>query len=57
MDTFDKPRSDFDYQMALQSDIMDNAFHRIALDFDPEDRPLYAVNGDDEILASDPYPS
>ncbi|KAJ7892702.1 hypothetical protein B0H13DRAFT_2339928 [Mycena leptocephala] len=56
MDRFDEPRSDFDYQMALHSDIMDTAFHRIALDFDPEDRPLYAVNGDDEILASDPYP-
>ncbi|KAJ7646397.1 hypothetical protein DFH06DRAFT_1135990 [Mycena polygramma] len=55
--------SDFDYQMALQSDILDSTLHRIAysdtdpLDFDHANRPLYAVNGDDEVLASDPYSS
>ncbi|KAJ6576380.1 hypothetical protein B0H10DRAFT_2102638 [Mycena sp. CBHHK59/15] len=44
------PRSDFDYAGALKSDILDKALRGIA-----EDHPMYPVNGDDEVLASDPY--
>ncbi|KAJ7878497.1 hypothetical protein B0H14DRAFT_3777089 [Mycena olivaceomarginata] len=46
MDDVKDPQSDFDYQFALQSDIMDNALHRIAygssdpLDFDHGNRPI-----------------
>ncbi|KAJ6583737.1 hypothetical protein B0H10DRAFT_2220189 [Mycena sp. CBHHK59/15] len=43
-------RSDFDYAGALKSDILDTALRGIA-----EDHPMYPVNGDDEVLASDPY--
>jgi hypothetical protein len=61
MDDVKDLQSDFDYQFALQSDIMDNALHRIAygssdpLDFDHGNRPMYPIHGDDEVLASDPY--
>ncbi|KAJ7114462.1 hypothetical protein C8R44DRAFT_984424 [Mycena epipterygia] len=57
-----EPRSDFDYAMAMQSDVLDSTLNRIAyqgsdpVDFDAQDHPLYSVgDSDDEILASDPY--
>lgn len=57
-----EPRSDFDYAMALQSDVLDSTLTRIAyqdsdpIDFDNQNHPLYLVgDSDDEILASDPY--
>ncbi|KAJ7257980.1 hypothetical protein C8J57DRAFT_1234525 [Mycena rebaudengoi] len=57
-----EPRSDFDYQLALRSDILDVALNRIAydnsnpVDFDSQDHPLYSVgDSEDEILVSDPY--
>ncbi|KAJ7908033.1 hypothetical protein B0H13DRAFT_1879033 [Mycena leptocephala] len=46
-----EPRSDFDYPGALDSDIMDRALKGME-----GDHPMYAVNSDDEVLASDPYP-
>jgi hypothetical protein len=46
-----EPRSDFDYPGALNSDIMDRALKGIE-----EDHPMYPVDSDDEVLASDPYP-
>ncbi|KAJ7158275.1 hypothetical protein C8R43DRAFT_1124883 [Mycena crocata] len=45
------PRSDFDYQGAfLDLDILDTTLERIV-----DDHPMYPVDGDDDILASDPY--
>ncbi|KAJ7264698.1 hypothetical protein C8J57DRAFT_1512046 [Mycena rebaudengoi] len=56
------PRSNFDYQLALRTDILDVALNRIAydnskpVDFDSQDHPLYSVgDSEDEILVSDPY--
>ncbi|KAJ6454741.1 hypothetical protein C8R47DRAFT_1252140 [Mycena vitilis] len=46
-----EPRSDFDYAGALNSDILDSTLQRIQ-----DAHPMYPVNGDEEILASDPYP-
>lgn len=46
------PRSDFDYPGALNSDIMDPVLQGIA-----EDHLMYPVHGNDEVLASDPYPT
>jgi hypothetical protein len=46
------PRSDFDYEAALRPDAMDRTLKAIA-----EDYPMYAVDSDDEVLASDPYPT
>ncbi|KAF8178392.1 hypothetical protein K438DRAFT_1978016 [Mycena galopus ATCC 62051] len=43
-----EPRSDFDYQAALNSDIMDHTFKSIIRD--------HPVDSDDEVIASDPYP-
>ncbi|KAJ7505079.1 hypothetical protein B0H11DRAFT_1980187 [Mycena galericulata] len=43
--------SDFDYQAALNSDIMSPTLKRIV-----KDHPMYGVDSDDEVLASDPYP-
>lgn len=47
-----EPRSDFDYPGALNSDIMDPVLQGIA-----EDHLMYPVHGNDEVLASDPYPT
>ncbi|KAJ7278722.1 hypothetical protein C8J57DRAFT_1465066 [Mycena rebaudengoi] len=44
------PRSDFDYEGALNSDIIDTTLRAIA-----EDHPMYPVDDDEEVLASDPY--
>ena len=52
MNPIPEPRSDFDYQAALNSDVLDRTLKAII-----EDHPLYPVDGDDEILASDPYPT
>ncbi|KAJ7468536.1 hypothetical protein FB451DRAFT_1177325 [Mycena latifolia] len=49
MDPIHEPRSDFDYALALESEFIDTAFEQI------QGRPVYPVNGDDEVLASDPY--
>jgi hypothetical protein len=46
-----EPRSDFDYAGALNSDIMDRTLRGIE-----EDHPMYPVDSDEEVLASDPYP-
>ncbi|KAJ7503913.1 hypothetical protein B0H11DRAFT_2221997 [Mycena galericulata] len=43
--------SDFDYQAALNSDIMSPTLKRII-----KDHPMYGVDSDDEVLTSDPYP-
>ncbi|KAF8175301.1 hypothetical protein K438DRAFT_1979860 [Mycena galopus ATCC 62051] len=43
-----EPRSDFDYQAALNSDIMDHTFKSIIRG--------HPVDSDDEVIASDPYP-
>ncbi|KAJ7158444.1 hypothetical protein C8R46DRAFT_1289908 [Mycena filopes] len=57
------PQLDFDYQMAMRSDILDATLHRIAqsprdhLESDSQDHILYSIGSDDEILASDPYPT
>ncbi|KAJ7768892.1 hypothetical protein B0H16DRAFT_1716092 [Mycena metata] len=54
-------RSDFDYTVALQSDNMDRVFKELAECPTPHlksclrSRVVYAVNGDDEVLASDPF--
>ncbi|KAJ6613717.1 hypothetical protein B0H10DRAFT_1951237 [Mycena sp. CBHHK59/15] len=53
-DPIPDPRSDFDYVMALQSEYMDTVLRQIA-DFDGQDRPLYAFDSNEEVLASDPY--
>ncbi|KAJ7861002.1 hypothetical protein B0H14DRAFT_3445729 [Mycena olivaceomarginata] len=45
-----EPRSYFDYQPALGSDIMDRTLKAIV-----KDHPMYPVDGDEEILASDVY--
>ena len=51
---------DFDYQAAIESDVLDATLHRIVYGSDvvslgSKTRHLYPVNGDDEVLASDPY--
>ncbi|KAJ7634204.1 hypothetical protein DFH06DRAFT_1336760 [Mycena polygramma] len=46
-----EPRSDFDYAGALNSDILDKMLQQIQ-----DDHPMYPVDEDDEIFASDPYP-
>ncbi|KAJ7811930.1 hypothetical protein B0H13DRAFT_1926434 [Mycena leptocephala] len=45
-------RSDFNYPAALNSDVLDYTLNAII-----EDHPMYPVDGDDEILASDPHPT
>ncbi|KAJ6601965.1 hypothetical protein DFH09DRAFT_1069510 [Mycena vulgaris] len=57
-----EPRSGLDYRLALRSDILDVALHRIAhddnnpVDLDSQNRPMYSVGDfEDEILVSDPY--
>ncbi|KAJ7653853.1 hypothetical protein B0H17DRAFT_1214515 [Mycena rosella] len=58
-----EPRSDFNYQSAMRSDIPDATLRRIAypssddVDLDAHNHPLYSVDSDDEVLAPDPYPS
>jgi hypothetical protein len=62
MSAIAEPRSDFDYQVAMRSDILDATLRRIAqsprdcVELDSENHPMYFVDSDDEILASDPYP-
>jgi hypothetical protein len=53
-----EPSSDFDYEAAMKSDILDATLHRIAYGTsDTIDVPIYPVgDSDDEILASDPSP-
>ncbi|KAF7371799.1 hypothetical protein MVEN_00036600 [Mycena venus] len=46
-----EPRSDFDYAAALNSDVMDRTLQAIV-----DEHPMYGVDSDDEVLASDPYP-
>ncbi|KAJ6555805.1 hypothetical protein B0H19DRAFT_1261963 [Mycena capillaripes] len=46
-----EPRSDFDYPGALASEVLDRTLRKIE-----EEHPMHPVNGDDEVLASDPYP-
>ena len=49
-----EPSSDFDYEAALKSDVLDTTIRHIAYGTnDPIDVPMY--NPDDDILASDPY--
>ncbi|KAJ7779351.1 hypothetical protein DFH07DRAFT_950415 [Mycena maculata] len=52
-----EPSSDFDYEAALKSDVLDTTIRHIAYGTnDPIDVPMYPVgNPDDDILASDPY--
>lgn len=52
-----EPSSDFDYEAALKSDVLDTTLRRIAYGTsDPIDVPMYPVgDSDDDILASDPY--
>ncbi|KAJ7866571.1 hypothetical protein B0H14DRAFT_2573303 [Mycena olivaceomarginata] len=45
-------RSDFDYAAALNSDVLDYTLNTIV-----EKHPKYPIDGDDEVLASDPYPT
>ncbi|KAJ7733189.1 hypothetical protein B0H14DRAFT_2639676 [Mycena olivaceomarginata] len=45
-------RSDFDYAAALNSDVLDYTLNAIV-----EEHPKYPIDGDDEVLASDPYPT
>ena len=50
--------SDFDYEAALKSDVLDATLRRIAYGTtsDPVDIPMYPIGDpDDGILASDPY--
>jgi hypothetical protein len=62
MSAIAEPRSDFDYQVAMRSDILDATLLRIAqsprdrVELDSKNYPMYFVDSDDEILASDPYP-
>ncbi|KAJ7195976.1 hypothetical protein B0H12DRAFT_1082097 [Mycena haematopus] len=51
------PSSDFDYEAALKSDILESTLHRIAYGTsDPVDVPMYPIgDSEDEIFASDPY--
>lgn len=56
----DNHSTDFDYQAAIESDVLDATLHRIVYGSDvvslgSKTRHLYPVNGDDEVLASDPY--
>ncbi|KAJ7727651.1 hypothetical protein DFH07DRAFT_782395 [Mycena maculata] len=53
LDAVPDPRSDFDYAMALQSEFMDAVIEDLQ-----RSSPVhfYPVNGDNEILASDPHP-
>ncbi|KAF7372223.1 hypothetical protein MVEN_00081700 [Mycena venus] len=44
------PMSDFDYQAALNSDFMSPIFRKII-----KDHPMYPVDSDDEVWATDPY--
>jgi hypothetical protein len=51
-----EPSSDFNYEAALKSDVLDTTLHRIAYGTSDIDVPMYPVGDpDDEILASDPY--
>ena len=52
-----EPSSDFDYEAALKSDVLDATLYRIAYGTgDPIDVPMYPVGDpDDDILVSDPY--
>ncbi|KAJ7795328.1 hypothetical protein B0H14DRAFT_2621050 [Mycena olivaceomarginata] len=45
-------RSDFDYAAALNSDVLDYTLNTIV-----EEHPKYPINGDDEVLESDSYPT
>ncbi|KAJ7898262.1 hypothetical protein B0H14DRAFT_2557298 [Mycena olivaceomarginata] len=45
-------RSDFDYAAALNSDVLD-----YTLNTNVEEHPKYPIDGDDEVLASDTYPT
>jgi hypothetical protein len=45
-------RSDFDYAAALNSDVLDYTLNAIV-----KEHPKYPIDGDDEVLASDPYPT
>ncbi|KAF8177357.1 hypothetical protein K438DRAFT_1770124 [Mycena galopus ATCC 62051] len=47
-----EPRSGFDYTAALNSDVLDYTLNTII-----EEHPMYSVDGDDEVLALDPYPT
>ncbi|KAJ7748352.1 hypothetical protein B0H16DRAFT_1888450 [Mycena metata] len=59
------PPSDFDYQAAMRSDVLDATLWRIAqsprdsdrIEYDPRGQPMYIVDSDDEIFASNPYPT
>jgi hypothetical protein len=61
MSAIAEPRSDFDYQVAMRSDILDATLlwivqsPRDRVELDSENHPMYFVDSDDEILASDPY--
>ncbi|KAJ7870988.1 hypothetical protein B0H14DRAFT_3571890 [Mycena olivaceomarginata] len=51
-----EPSSDFNYEAALKSDVLDTTLHRIAYGTSDIDVPMYPVGDpDDGILASDPY--
>lgn len=57
VDTFPDPRSDFDYALALQSEFIDTAFKELGRSSPVKSRTqCYAVDGEEDILASDPYP-
>ncbi|KAF8209019.1 hypothetical protein K438DRAFT_1754075 [Mycena galopus ATCC 62051] len=45
-----EPRSGFDYAAALNSDVLDFTLNAII-----EEHPMYPVDEDDEVLASNPY--
>ncbi|KAJ7829188.1 hypothetical protein B0H14DRAFT_3144055 [Mycena olivaceomarginata] len=45
-------QSDFDYAAALNSDVLDYTLNTIV-----EEHPKYPIDGDDDVLASDPYPT
>ncbi|KAJ7854152.1 hypothetical protein B0H14DRAFT_3865581 [Mycena olivaceomarginata] len=51
-----EPSSDFNYEAALKSDVLDTTLHRIAYGTSDIDVPMYPVGDpEDGILASDPY--
>ncbi|KAJ7789997.1 hypothetical protein B0H14DRAFT_3161631 [Mycena olivaceomarginata] len=51
-----EPSSDFNYEAALKSDVLDTTLHCIAYGTSDIDVPMYPVGDpDDGILASDPY--
>jgi hypothetical protein len=51
-----EPSSDFNYEAALKSDVLDTTLHRIVYGTSDIDVPMYPIGDpDDEILASDLY--